>query len=300
VKSISLLAAIVLGIFIPEAGRFSFLVRGLLMVMLFLGFWQIRFKELRWQKAFTPLLIAQLLWPLVVYAGVLWWAPAHAALAWWMIAISPMATAAPAVVRFLGGNMAHTLVVAFASNLLIPLYIVLWVPWLGVSADLSVFAVAAPVLLTLLLPLAAAWLFQRPFLADNFVVYKIRWLAEHNLGFGVWLLAIFLVVARAADFLQGQPVRLWLWPALGAGVLCVLQFYLGAHFLHYFTGSHSKEQKVLAAHALGQKNTILTIWISLTWFSPEVALGPVAYVIWQNLWIAFKLSRRTKVLGTKL
>jgi BASS family bile acid:Na+ symporter len=52
--------------------------------------------------------------------------------------------------------------------------------------------------------------------------------------------------------------------------------------------------KIASAQALGQKNTILAIWLAQTFFSPLVVVAPATYVVWQNLVNSFQLSLRNK------
>ena len=40
--------------------------------------------------------------------------------------------------------------------------------------------------------------------------------------------------------------------------------------------------KIAGAQGLGQKNTVLAIWMSLTYLNPISSVGPAAYVAWQN------------------
>jgi len=42
-------------------------------------------------------------------------------------------------------------------------------------------------------------------------------------------------------------------------------------------------ERVSAGQALGQKNTIVGIWLTVTFLNPVAAVAPGAYVLWQNL-----------------
>ena len=39
---------------------------------------------------------------------------------------------------------------------------------------------------------------------------------------------------------------------------------------------------ISGAQGLGQKNTVLAIWLSLTYLNPISSVGPAAYIAWQN------------------
>jgi BASS family bile acid:Na+ symporter len=63
-----------------------------------------------------------------------------------------------------------------------------------------------------------------------------------------------------------------------------LQFFIGQRL----GGSRYPQE---AAQSLGQKNTMLTLWMALTFCGPVVALGPAFYVLWHNLWNAWQLGK---------
>lgn len=70
------------------------------------------------------------------------------------------------------------------------------------------------------------------------------------------------------------PVMIWL--AVGAGLACGLQFVIGRRI-----GARCGD-KVAGAQSLGQKNTVLAIWMSLTYLNPVASIAPAAYIAWQN------------------
>jgi len=70
-----------------------------------------------------------------------------------------------------------------------------------------------------------------------------------------------------------------------AAVICLINFNLGRIL-------GGKEFSLEMSQTLGQKNTTLVIWISLTYFSPLIALGPIFYLIWHNLYNSYQLANR--------
>ncbi len=51
---------------------------------------------------------------------------------------------------------------------------------------------------------------------------------------------------------------------------------------------------VSGGQAMGQKNTILGIWLTVTYLNPTAAIAPCAYVVWQNLVNAWQLWCKEK------
>ncbi|MDE6099907.1 MAG: transporter, partial [Paramuribaculum sp.] len=66
------------------------------------------------------------------------------------------------------------------------------------------------------------------------------------------------------------------WLALVAAVACAFQFIAG-RVIGHFAGD-----PVSGAQGLGQKNTVLAIWMALTYLNPLSSIAPAAYVAFQN------------------
>jgi BASS family bile acid:Na+ symporter len=70
--------------------------------------------------------------------------------------------------------------------------------------------------------------------------------------------------------------------------LCALQFSAGR-----ILGGNARSLE--ASQSLGQKNTMLTLWLGMNAFGPVPALGPAFYVLWHNLWNAAQMARRGRL-----
>ena len=78
-----------------------------------------------------------------------------------------------------------------------------------------------------------------------------------------------------------------MWLVAGAALLsCVLEFAIGKK-----TGSQFGD-RMTAGQALGQKNTILAIWMAYTYLTPLSSLAPGTYVLWQNLFNSYQLWKK--------
>ena len=76
--------------------------------------------------------------------------------------------------------------------------------------------------------------------------------------------------------------------ALIAGLLCGGQFVVGRKIGRRYG------DPVSGAQGLGQKNTILAIWMSLSYLNPISSVGPAAYIAWQNTVNSLQLYFKTK------
>ena len=51
---------------------------------------------------------------------------------------------------------------------------------------------------------------------------------------------------------------------------------------------------ISAGQALGQKNTVVGIWLTIAFLNPIASIAPCAYVVWQNLINAWQLWYKQK------
>jgi BASS family bile acid:Na+ symporter len=137
------------------------------------------------------------------------------------------------------------------------------------------------VLPTVLLPLLLAWLLR--YMAPQ---AHRRLESLHGLAFYLWAAMLVLVTAQTLHILTaGDHPDYTLAVALAAVSLlcCIGQFLLGRYI-----GRRTAEP-VAAAQGLGQKNTILAIWMAQAWLSPAACISPAAYVLFQTAINAFQL-----------
>ena len=46
-----------------------------------------------------------------------------------------------------------------------------------------------------------------------------------------------------------------------------------------------------ASQSLGQKNTMFTVWLAFSFLNPIVALGPMFYLLYHNLYNSYQLMK---------
>ena len=225
---------------------------------------------------------------------ILWVMPEHRDFAWavFLVMLAPTATAAPAVVRMRGGDPGLVIGGVLLQHLLVAFLVPFWVwalhDWMPISASLAggwdlPIRILLQVLPLVVIPFALAkllrWLWPK---GANTIAQK------QPLSLFLWAIAVFFVVAKARAGvgalldLSGTytGVRLIVSIAMASLVLCICQFYYGRRLSPQGLGE-------AGAQVLGQKNTILAIWIGGTWFGPWASLGPLFYILWQNLYIAW-------------
>lgn len=72
--------------------------------------------------------------------------------------------------------------------------------------------------------------------------------------------------------------------------IVALQFYIGKQ-----VGSRYND-RIAAGQGLAQKNTVLSIWIAMTFLSPTAAIGPGVCLLWQNIVNSWQIWTHNKKL----
>ncbi|MBP9986565.1 MAG: bile acid:sodium symporter [Bacteroidales bacterium] len=200
--------------------------------------------------------------------------------------VCPTATAAVVITNKMKGNAAnitlYTLISNFAAAILCPLLFPLLEPHAGfgfVAAFLRILKKVFPLLICPFL-LATAFRIWLPEVQ--------RWL-ERNSGaaFYLWAFALMLVTGQTARSLVNSPesITVKIIVAVCSLAVCLINFFVGKKM------GGKEHDRITAGQGLGQKNTVLAIWVALTYLNPLCALAPGAYVIWQNIFNSIQLHR---------
>ena len=100
-----------------------------------------------------------------------------------------------------------------------------------------------------------------------------------------------LVISRAIGLILNQYHEhhtLFLWMAAVSVFLCFLQFFVG-HRIGKRYGDY-----VAGGQSLGQKNTVLAIWMAQSYLDPLCSIVPTLYVLWQNLYNSFQMMQKER------
>ena len=203
--------------------------------------------------------------------------------------ICPTAAAVAVVTEKLGGSIGSLTTYTVIANVFTMIIIPTLFPMVEKGADVSFLYMSMMVFrnvtTVLVVPLILA-LLSRRFLPR--FVDKVK--SVKDLGFYMWCFNLTI--------LMGETLRNILHATVSGGILalllivplfvCLIQFTIGKAVGHRFGASIS------AGQALGQKNTIVGIWLTLTFLNPLAAVAPGAYVVWQNLVNGWQLWYKEK------
>lgn len=200
----------------------------------------------------------------------------------------PTATAAPVITGMLGGSIAHVATYSLLCNLTVAVAGPVILAAIGEHPEMT-FAdsfrrICSSVLPLLTLPILTALIMRYTFRrAHDFLA------SNQSLSFYMWAVALFIVVGSSVSFIirNFDPSHIGQIAALVAGsmVVCIAQFALGRKVGARFA------DKVTGGQSLGQKNTVLAIWLALTYLNPLASVAPAAYVAWHNSVNSWQLIR---------
>lgn len=255
----------------------AFLSKYLIFVMLLITYCRVKMSDFHTGPYIWWLLAVQLGGAVAVYLALEPFSPELAQGAFICI-FCPTATAAPVITGMLGGSVSRVATYSLFSHvsvaLLAPMLLSFMSPETHISFGESVMVIARSVLPLILGPLALAFLFQR------YAPRVHAGIAGHQgLSFYIWAVALIIVVGYSVSFLMKQPVDKLPEILMLASVslfVCLGLFGVGRRIGARFG------DKISAAQSLGQKNTVLAIWLALTYLNPIVSAAPAAYVAWHN------------------
>ncbi|MDE7402595.1 MAG: transporter [Muribaculaceae bacterium] len=253
----------------------------LIFIMLFLTFCRVNPKEMRLNKWHLWLLLMQ--GGLFVGIGcVLAGMPQgslRVILEGAMIClICPTATAAAVVTRKLGGDVnsvtSYTILVNLLCAVLIPVMIPFVHPHPEMSVLKSALIIMAKVFPLLLMPFLCAIGLRR---ISPALTAKIG--AHSDLAFYIWAFSLALAIAVTTRSIVHCTLDLSteLWLVAVSLICCLFQFWFGRKIGRKY-GDH-----ITSGQAMGQKNTVLAIWMGTTFFTPVTAIVGGFYSIWHNL-----------------
>ena len=290
VKKYTLLIAMVIGILgykwisvlIPFTPIFIF-------AMLLLTFSKLSFSNLKPSLLHLWLLLIQIIGCIVVYYAI---APFNQVLAQgaMICVICPTATAAAVVAGKLGGKIetvaSYTLFVNIAVAIVAPLFFPLMNGGEEVAFGELSIKILAKIVPLLIFPFLIIVIIKKFLPKTN---EKIK--NYSGAAFYIWAFCLIIAISQVTKaFVEeksGGVTEILL--VVSSLILCCLQFFFGK------TIGSKYDNRIAGGQALGQKNTILAIWlVHQCGFAPLAAIGAGTYIIWQNIINSWQLYKKAK------
>lgn len=278
-------------IFYKFFGAMSFLTPYLIFIMLFLTYCNLQLTDIKVTRLHLWLVIIQIFGSIGVFLLL---NPINTTLAQgaMVCVLAPTGTAAPVVTGMLKGNVASLTAYSLISNFCVALAAPVIFSFIGTNQSLpfceSFLAIGQRVCLLLLFPFALAMAMQK-FIPKT----KAKIGSYSGLAFYVWSFALFIVTGRTVEFMMQQNSSNYLIEiliAVAALVMCIGQFLIGRGIGKQY------DDTIAGGQGLGQKNTILAIWMAQMYLNPIASIGPGAYVLWQNVVNSYQVWLKRKTL----
>ncbi len=285
----------------------AFLSPYLIFLMLFFTFCKVNPTKLRLRTWHVLLLAFQLVISLLIFFAL---RPFDLILAQGVMlcVFMPTATAAAVITGKLGGSISELTTYTLLTNLLIAVLAPALFPLINPEATVGFWEGTCYILHStfyiLILPFLLAWVLR--------IIYKKSTNKEFTLGktlaampFYVWVFALTILIANTVHSLvydEYEPLAV-VGMAIGSLLACILQFYVGKKIgKHYDTEQTAAKElsiinyplSITVGQALGQKNTMLAIWLAQAYLIPISSFAPASYVIFQNLFNAWQLRKKLR------
>jgi len=276
------------GVFYSFFGSLAFLTPYLIFLMLLITYCGLSLRDIRFSLLHLWLIAIQLLGGIAVYLLI---APFNHIIAQGaMICVfAPTATSAPIITGMLKGNVASLATYSLISNLSVAIIAPVIFSFVGNNTQLPFFesflAIAQRVGLLLLLPFGVALLLQRflPTFTKQVKQYS-------SLSFYLWVVALAIVTGRTVEFVLQQDSANYTTEIVIAAcalVVCISQFIAGRRI------GRAYNDTIAGGQGLGQKNTILAIWMAQTYLNPIASIAPGMYVLWQNIINSYQVWKQS-------
>lgn len=261
----------------------------LIFCMLTITFTKLKLDEFKITGFHLSLLAVQFIGCWIVYYSLYFWNPIVAEGAFLCVFMST-ATAAPVITGMLGGSVSVQASYSLLCNMVLAFTAPVFLSWISVENNIDFMTsfnrICTQVVPMLVVPLIFSLLMRK------FMPKIHKTLASHQtISFWMWAVALFIVMGNAVSFIMQQPISqlsTMIYLAIVSLVVCCMQFIIGRKI------GAKYGDKVVGAQGLGQKNTILGLWLSLTYLNPIISVAPAAYIAWQNIINSTQLYLKSK------
>ncbi len=290
IKNLMLPLSIIGGILFHEwIGAFQGVVQYLIFSSLVISFCKVKPSEVRVRGVHAAMITFQLVACWVVYLLLLPLNPIVACGAF-LCMLMPTASAAPVFTGMVGGSVSFVLTYSLLCNSVFAVVSPFFLNIISEQSDIS-FLAATLTIGERIFPMIAVPLLIAFSLRYFIPKVHTKLVQNQALSFYLWAVALFISVGNAVSFvIKHEDDGYWtiIGLALVALAVCAIQFIVGKYI------GTKDGNRIAAGQALGQKNTILAIWVALTFMNPLCSIAPAAYILWQNSFNSYELFRKSK------
>lgn len=288
-QALAIFLSILLGVFFYQGHQLTFLIRYNLIIMLFFAFIRVDFHSQVFQKDHLKILGFNLLIPILFFAILNPFSPTLALVAF-ISGIAPTAAGGPVIADFLKTNVKFVTTSVLLTSPFIALILPILMPYVaGVQATIKVTEVLLPICFVIFCPLLLSIFVKRISTTLTYRLVQLKGIAYY-----LFLFNVYLASSKASHFLRFGEQSSWIEIGLIAVVITILglaNFLVGEKLV-------KRENALAGSLGLGRKNTMFSIWVSLTFLNPVIALGPMFYILFHNTfnsWQIYKVNQIKKI-----
>ena len=265
-------------LFYKEIEYIVFLSPYLIFLMLLVPYCRLSVKDVRIKPQHLMLLGIQVVVALAVYFALLPFNKIVAEGAF-ICMFCPTATSSPVITSMLGGSIASVISYSMLSNITVAVLSPFLFSFIGAQTELpfgeSVWIISRQIFPLIVAPMILAFIMRKAFPRAHKFFYE-----SQSLSFYLWALALIIVLGRSMGYIVSNGSEKAAYEsvlAVAALAVCVFQFYIGKKI-----GARYGD-RIAGGQGLGQKNTVLCIWMAFTYLTPLSSVAPAAYIVWQNI-----------------
>ena len=279
VKTVAMPTAMVVGALLCrpvtalEGWTHQMITPSLIFLMLFVTFCRVKPRQMKPSMLHFWLLLFQVVVSVAVYFLLLPLNPIVAQGAM-ICVLAPVAMAAVVIAGMLGANVPTMATYSLVCNMVIALVapVVLSLAGTGACSFTQILARIAPLLIM-------------PFAAAQFCRFVLpgaaKWIGDHSqISFYMWLVSLVVIIGRTTAFI------LDLHDASPATGLWIFRFSA--------RGRDRYGDAPAGGQSLGQKNTVLAVWMAQSFLDPISSIAPTAYIVWQNFVNSYQIWKKDK------
>lgn len=258
----------------------GWLTPAFIFLMLFFTFCRVDARKIRFSWMHLWLLLFQMVGSVAIYYA-LEWCDVVVAQGAMVCVLAPVAMAAVVIGGMLGANVETMAAYSLLCNFVIALFAPILLHEFG-NGECNIWQILQRVAPLLIAPFVAGQ-------ACRLGLPKVAgWVSRYSqISFYIWLMSLVVIIGRTTCFLLDYEANLSVEIALAAValVICLLQFKLGRMIGRRYGDAAAGGQ------SLGQKNTVLAVWLSQAFLDPISCVAPTAYIVWQNLVNSYQIYR---------
>ena len=281
-------------LFYPWMGYVQFLSPYLIFTMLFITYCRLDFRHISLGRFQWVLLGVQMLIAAAAYFSLAW-ANHTVAEGVFICVFIPTATAAPVICAMLGGSLPKLATYSLLCNV----FVAMVGPFvLALVGDTEYgFLESFLMILRMVMPLLLGPILASLLIRNALPKFHEAGKSHQSISFYLCAVSLFIIVGGCVSFIINhyRPDDLWtmIWLALGSLVVCLIQFKAGRMVGRRFG------DPVSGGQGMGQKNTVLAVWIALAYMNPVASIAPASYIAWQNIINSWQIMRHKSSLDAK-